>query len=514
MGLKNLAQQLGLLTIANQDVESLRAYANGMKALVSEINASWTSDADKRIILSAMNECIGEAVNLANNYATFSYNAKRWLIEMDKLDKITKGMAFRSVINIGLPDIWGARNTRFSIRPADISGYADRINALGNNLTNAHSGAIRVFSGIDSLIIGRLPSQYKNVAIHGKINNLQDKNRRIARSLKQISDVYQKADNNIRSYISQVDDGKMVSIRSAATILRELFENYGIPGVVAVGPGLQPVIERASELFKKMFDGKVHTESNASAETYVEDGKIGARAKAAVDVSALTAAGAVITSWGEISGKAKVGNAGASANADIHIDKDSISASAGAEVHVSAVEAEGKIKGKYGEAEASAALLAASAKAGVSGNISFKDGKLKGEAKAEASAEAVVAKGKAKAKVGNDNIGAEGKAEGSVLGANAKAKAGVSVDEHGNFKASAGAEANAYLAKGEVKGQINIFGIKIQAGVEGEIGLQAKAKGEVGSSSAGASVGLGPLGANIKVDWSGLKKNISKIKLW
>lgn len=514
MGLKNLGQQLGLLKIANQDVESLRAYANGMKAIVNEINTSWTSDADKRTILNAMNECIGEAVKLANNYATFSYNANRWLLEMDKLDKITKGMVVRSVIKIGVADIWGARNSRFSIKPADISGYADRINALGNNLSNAHSGAIRVFAGIDSLIIGRLPSQYKNAGIHAKINNLQDKNSRIARSLKQISQVYQKADNNIRSYISQVDDGKMVSARSIGSVIRDSIGGYVSPGVVMTTIGLQPVIERANELFEKMLDGKVHTETNASTETYVEDGKIGARAKAGVNVSAITAAGTVVTKWGELSGKAKIGNAGASANADVHIDKNSISASAEAEAHVSVVEVEGKFKGKYGEAEASAALLSASAKAGVNGNLSFKDGKLKGEAKAEASAEAVVAKGKAKAKVGNDNIGAEGKAEGSVLGANAKAKAGVSVDEHGNIKASAGAEANAYLAKGEVKGQINLFGIKIQAGVEGEIGLQAKAKGEVGSSSAGASVGLGPLGANVKVDWSGLKKNISKIKLW
>lgn len=240
MGLKNLGQQLGLLKIANQDVESLRAYANGMKALVNEINASWTSDADKRTILSAMNECIGEAVNLANNYATFSYNANRWLLEMDKLDKITKGLVVRSVIKIGIPDIWGARNSRFSIRPTDISSYADRINALGNNLSNAHSGAIRVFAGIDSLIVGRLPSQYKNAGIHAKITNLQQKNGRIAKSLKQISQVYQKADNNIRSYISQVDDGKMVSVRSIGAVISVDMFNKVIFGPAKTCPGMVP----------------------------------------------------------------------------------------------------------------------------------------------------------------------------------------------------------------------------------------------------------------------------------
>ena len=149
--------------------------------------------------INEMNECISEAVCLANNYATFSYNAKRWLLEMDKLDKITKGLAVRTIISIAPPDIWGARNARFSIRPAELSGYADRISALGNNLVNAHSGSMRVFASIDSLIIGRLPAAYKGVAITGKILSLNQKSASIASRLKQICTVYQKADKLILS---------------------------------------------------------------------------------------------------------------------------------------------------------------------------------------------------------------------------------------------------------------------------------------------------------------------------
>ena len=516
MGLKNRAQQLNLIRIANQDVESLKNYANGMKLLVNEINASWISGADKIAILSSMNECISEAVTLANRYATFSYNAERWLHEIDKLDKITKAMAVRAVIKIAPPDVWSSKNSRLSINTTELSGYADRMMALGNNLGNAHSGAVRVFAAMDSLIIGRFPAAY--VSVHVKIAILQQKNARIAKNLKQVCQVYQKADNNVKAYINYGSNDNLAYSAGTAATIAHLQGMFGSYGVVTTCYSLSFLIEKAEEKLRETLKDDVRTSSNSYAKIYSKDGKIGAKAGVSIDKSAIAVSGAILTNWGEISGGAKIGNTGASADADIHIDKNSISASANAEAHTSAVELEGRIKCKYGEAEASGALMAAMAKAGVSGNISFKDGKFKGSAEAEASAEAVVAKGNMKAKVGGENLGAEGKAEGAVLGANANANAGVSFDENGNLKASAGAEANAYLAKGEVKGSINIFGIKIEAGVEGEIGLQAKAKGEVGSSSAAGSVGIGPLGASVKVDWSGLgknvRKNISKIKLW
>lgn len=132
-------------------------------------------------------------------------------------------------------------------------------------------------------------------------------------------------------------------------------------------------------------------------------------------------------------------------------------------------------------------------------------------AKAEAKANA--AEGSLEGQFGTDEYNTHVKAEGSVLGAEAEAKfeAGKIVDEDGNERvgvaASVGAET--YVAEGSVSGGFSIFGIKIDATIEGKLGgAGAKGGAEVTNSSAEGEIGFGfGLGAGfkIKVDWSGFK---------
>lgn len=98
-----------------------------------------------------------------------------------------------------------------------------------------------------------------------------------------------------------------------------------------------------------------------------------------------------------------------------------------------------------------------------------------------------------------------GSADGSVLGAKAEAGAGVTVNENGSSSVKAKAEAEAYVAKGEVSGGFTIFGVDIDLGVEGMVGVQAEAGGEVSSSGFSFDVGLGPIGGEVKIDWSDFK---------
>ena len=80
--------------------------------------------------------------------------------------------------------------------------------------------------------------------------------------------------------------------------------------------------------------------------------------------------------------------------------------------------------------------------------------------------------------------------------------------------AKAGAEV--YLAKGEVKGGFEIFGIKIETEVEGKIGaIGAKVGGEIEDTSVEAEIGaslLGGAGIKVKIDWSEFADGIKKWK--
>ncbi len=124
---------------------------------------------------------------------------------------------------------------------------------------------------------------------------------------------------------------------------------------------------------------------------------------------------------------------------------------------------------------------------------------------------------KHESRVGNEDVNAYVKGEGKVLAAEVSGEVGAGKikgkDGDYVFGVSAKGEAGAYLAKGEVKGGFELFGIKIEASAKGSIGLGVE--GSAGITSDGAELGIGAaiLGGGsveVNVDWSGLKENLKK----
>lgn len=163
--------------------------------------------------------------------------------------------------------------------------------------------------------------------------------------------------------------------------------------------------------------------------------------------------------------------------------------------------AEGRAGQMKGGVEASVGKVAAK---GMVGYSLMKDGKLSPALKAEASVEAIGLEAKADGQIGTDENNVHASAKGDL--GYASAKAGAELSEQG-FKAEAGAEA--YAAKGEIKGGFTLLGIKIDASVEGKAGgAGIGASADVGSTGAsgylGAGLGLGA-GIKIDIDWSEFK---------
>ncbi len=128
-----------------------------------------------------------------------------------------------------------------------------------------------------------------------------------------------------------------------------------------------------------------------------------------------------------------------------------------------------------------------------------------------------VLSGKQKYKVGTDDVNAQVTAKGSLLSADAEGKVIVGAVNNGKkyeFGVEAKGEAGAYLAKGEVKGDFEIFGIKIGASAEGKIG--AGIEGSAKLTSSGAKIGAGAAvliggGVELEIDWSKLADKMSEL---
>lgn len=105
------------------------------------------------------------------------------------------------------------------------------------------------------------------------------------------------------------------------------------------------------------------------------------------------------------------------------------------------------------------------------------------ESTVSASADVSLLNGSLDGKFGDGTFGGSGKIEGSVLGAGAEAHAGASV-----LGVTAGASAEAYLAKGSAEGEVHLGD---HAGVKGSaeafVGAKAEAEGTVGWTGAQGS---------------------------
>lgn len=195
-----------------------------------------------------------------------------------------------------------------------------------------------------------------------------------------------------------------------------------------------------------------------------------------------------------------------------------VGGTAGAGVNGLAFEAEAKgsilhgeagVEGEYGKLAGEASVLGGGAgfMIGFSGlDHSIEDGEAGGTIGGiSAEANAYAAQGEVEGRLGTEKNNLHVGADGTVCGAEAEAKAGLMYDETGyGIGAEAGAEA--YVAKGEVKGGIEIAGIKITGSLGGKAlsaGAHAGGKITVGSIGfdLGASLGIGA-DVGIELDWS------------
>jgi len=317
----------------------------------------------------------------------------------------------------------------------------------------------------------------------------------------------QRVRRNLRVISSRLDhSGKM--IQSMKRVLGDIATAYSKTEQRIKEQAVIPGFKASGSVFN----------ASASASAGMENGKASAEASASVAEGEFTRQ----FQHGSVSGEGKVLSAEANAGAEAHIsaDENGFEAGAGASAEASASAAEGSVSAdyKYASGSISGSLMAASASAATVATLGYRDGQGYGELSAKGEVSASAAHGEVEGKFGTDYLNIYGKAEGSRIGADASAEAGITVNENGSVSMKAKAEAEAYAAKGEVSGGYNFLGIQIDVGIEGMIGVQAEAGGEISSSGFETDLGLGPIGGNLSIDWSEFKpprfQDIVALVIW
>ena len=163
----------------------------------------------------------------------------------------------------------------------------------------------------------------------------------------------------------------------------------------------------------------------------------------------------------------------------------------------------GGYRGKYGEYSNEFTVGGGSTK-GELGATLFDKGKINPGLYIKGEAETYLIREKRSVRLGTEDVNVHASGEETLFGAKADGKAGFNLQE-GVF-AKAGAEA--YVAKGEIKGGIDLFGVKVDLTGEAMYGVNATAGAEVGPKAAEGELGLGPVKVKLNVDWSGLTQRL------
>lgn len=197
MGLKNLEQQLSLVSNASKDANALRQYSISLNNILKAIDSSWIGGKDKYQLLIEIADCVNDATSLANRYYSFSLNTKKWLKEMDKLDKITAGFIAASLGSLTVHNIVPSNSSKLTINTQTLDDFATQIETLGRQLSDVKSGGRNIFGLLDPLIQNRLPYMYSATSLKNDLSSIKERNDKIVKSLRAICTLYERAENAI-----------------------------------------------------------------------------------------------------------------------------------------------------------------------------------------------------------------------------------------------------------------------------------------------------------------------------
>jgi len=366
-------------------------------------------------------------------------------------------------------------SSEFEVKPQKLYYISGQFSSYGgtiNNLVNEMQG---VYNWLNK-------SDYNKV--RNNLRALMDYERRYSKSMNSMGDAIE---GIVRSYDSTEKD-ILNNAGVSSGIMQKITDaiKNGMSAVVMmtmpIYPGGLILVDWLSFVGLEKYLPNIHKEFEKSGTTTGLSGIIGNE---------------------ENGGYAKgdLGYADGSVHSEFELSENGIIASAGLAGDVAALQGEVGYNAKYGSVSASGAVLAASGEAEAKFNVT--DTGIDVGAKAEAGV--AVVKGEASGQLGLDDYNVHGEVEGSALSAEAKAEAGIVVNENGTATLKAEAGAEAYLVKGEAKGGFTFMGIEVDLGIEGGIGVNATAGGEVSTSGVAFDVGLGPIAGEVSIDWSDFK---------
>lgn len=404
---------------------------------------------------------------------------------------------------------------RIRINVGSVIASGSIINSVYRNVSATRSYLYYTYRNIDSKIKSRNNINNRLSNVYNRLGTVESRIQRIQSVVERSANRYTTTDNGVISRGRIVKNGAASinsSGKTSSVSKKKIFSVItGQEKLNSVGTAMKSGAFYSAASTLKGKDVSIDSELEILSYKTEEGKSSGSVLNAGVTVkgkangldSSLGVDAALLSYKTDVKGSAK-----------FDLEKNDVSASYTASASGSIA----KVSGKTSLGDLSTETKLSVGNASVSGSVGgslLKDGKFMPSLTASAGAKASAAKGEIETKYGNDTNNVHLGAEGTLFGAEAKATAGVGFikvadkatgKEKTSFGIQGKASAEAYAAKGEVKGGINLLGMKIDVSVEGKAGgAGVEAGGSISTGGVSGKVGLGlALGASVEVsiDWT------------
>lgn len=404
---------------------------------------------------------------------------------------------------------------RIRINVGSVIASGSIINSAYRNVSATRSSLYYTYRNIDNKIKSRNNINNRLSNVYNKLGTIESRIQRIQSVVERSANKYTTTDNGVISRGRNVKNraaGISSSGGTSSVSKKKIFSVItGQEKLNSVGTAVKSGAFYSAVSSLKGKDGSIDSELKVFSYEEAEGKSSGSVLEAGVTAqgksvgldSSLGVDAALLSYKTDLKG-----------SAEFDLEKKDVSASYTASASGSFAKASGKTSIGDLSTETKMSVGNASASGSVGASL-FKEGKFIPSLTASAGVKASAATSEIEAKYGNDTNNVHLGTEGTLFGAEAKATAGAGFikvpdkatgKEKTAFGIQGNASAEAYAAKGEVKGGINLLGIKVDVGVEGKAGgAGVEAGGSISTGGISGKVGLGlVLGTSVEVsiDWT------------
>lgn len=202
VGIKNISYQISILDSASGGIDTLYEVESKIIIIAEDISDNWIGGKEKSLVLEKISEIVKKTNDVIKTYDSFLCTGKKWLNEMDKLDKITKPVSDSTRTGKSMIKYVVNSSNKIEMNFTKFTEWQKSLDDCIYLLDLIKKSVKSTYNKIDSLIKNRMPNYLSQSTVNGKIQGVINQVVALQSMLMTIQVVYSNADDRTFAFVT------------------------------------------------------------------------------------------------------------------------------------------------------------------------------------------------------------------------------------------------------------------------------------------------------------------------